>query len=188
MQNTNKVPGGNELINAHELLGNQLGLTFGARVADLGCGGAGYFVLQTAQLVGSSGVVYAVDILKNVLSNVSTRAKILGIDNIKTVWSDLEKYQATKINNDTVDYALLINVLFQNNNHLNILKEAVRITRKGGKILIVDWNEGRFSIGPRPENKISIEEVMSIAMTLNLRLEKQFNAGKFHYGLIFVKQ
>jgi len=95
------------------------------------------------------------------------KPKILGIDNIKTIWSNLEKYQATKINNDAVDYALLINVLFQNNNHLNILKEAVRITRRGGKILIVDWNEGRFQIGPRPEDKLGISEIMAIAATLN---------------------
>ena len=188
MNKTSKVPGGNELINAHELLHDHLGLTFGARVADLGCGGAGYFVLQAGQLIGNSGVVYAVDILKNVLGNVQTRAKILGIDNIKTIWSNLEKYQATKINNNTVDFTLLINVLFQNNNHLNILKEATRITRIGGKILIVDWNEGRFQIGPKPEDKVSIEKIMAITQTLNLRLEKQFNAGKFHYGLVFVKQ
>ncbi len=183
-----KVPGGNELINAQELLDKHLGLKFGTRVADLGCGGAGYFALQAAQLIGGSGIVYAVDILKSVLANVKTRANILGIENIKTIWSDLEQYQATQINNDAVDYSLLINVLFQNNDHLNILKEATRITRTGGKILIVDWNEGRFQIGPKPEDKISIEQVLNIAQTLNLKLEKQFNAGKFHYGLIFTKQ
>lgn len=188
MRDNQRVPGGNELLDPRDLIQNKLGVTYGAKVADLGCGGAGFFVMQNAQVVGPEGLVYAVDILKPALSNVETRGKLLGFNNIKTVWSDLEKYGATNINDDTTDFTLLVNILFQNTEYLNILREAVRITRRGGKLLIVDWKEGRFPIGPKPENKISTEQVMLMAQSLNLRLEKQFEAGKFHYGLVFVKQ
>src|SRR4030042_3326582 len=111
-----KVPGGKELLNPQDLVQNKLGVTYGSKVADLGCGGAGYFVLQSAQQVGPQGVVYAVDILKPVLANVETRAKGLGFDNIKTLWSNLEKYGETKINDEEIDFTLLVNVLFQNKN------------------------------------------------------------------------
>lgn len=188
MNKDSKIPGGNELLDPGDLIKNKLGVTYGARVADLGCGGAGFFVLQTAQVVGPEGKVYAVDILKSALANVNTRAKLLGFRNIKTVWSDLEKPGATNINDEEVDFALVINILFQNKEHLNILKETARLTKRGGKILIVDWKEGRFSIGPKAEDKLSVSRVMTLAQTLNLRLDQQFEAGKFHYGLIFVKQ
>ncbi|MFC1622726.1 class I SAM-dependent methyltransferase, partial [Patescibacteria group bacterium] len=188
MNDDKKIPGGSELLNPQDLIANKLGVTYGAKVADLGCGGAGYFVMQCAQIVGDSGVVYAIDILKNVLSNVETRAKLLGFKNIKTIWSNLEKPGATKINNEEMDFVLLINILFQNNDHLNILKEATRITKHNGKLLIVDWKPGRFPIGPQPDNKLSIEQLSTLAQTLYLKIESQFNAGKFHYGAVLVKQ
>ena len=188
MVSNQKVPGGNELLNPQDLIKNKLGVTYGAKVADLGCGGAGFFVLQSAQVVGPQGKVYAVDILKSALSNVETRAKLLGFKNIKTIWSNLEKYGATKINDGEIDFTLLINVLFQNKKHLDILKEAARMTKKNGKILVVDWQEGRFPIGPKPEDKIPISQLMTLAQTLNLKLEQQFEAGKFHYGAVFRKQ
>ncbi len=188
MTEEKKVPGGNELLNPWDLIKNKLGVTYGSKVADLGCGGAGYFVLQAAQIVGPEGIVYAVDILKSALSNVETRAKLLGLNNIKTIWSDLEKYGATKIHNDSVDFVILTNVLFQNKHHGNILKEAARLTKKDGKILVVDWQEGRFPIGPSPQIKVPVNQVIDLAEALNLKLEKQFEAGKFHYGLVFRKK
>lgn len=187
MNNNQHIPGGNELLNPVDLIKNKLGVFYGARVADLGCGGAGFFALQNAQVVGPDGIVYAVDVLKSALANVEARAKILGFRNIKTVWSNLEKYGATKINNESVDFTLLVNILFQNKNHLEILKEAARLTKKGGKILIVDWKEGRFPIGPAPEDKIKPVDLIAIAQNLGLSLEQQFDAGLFHYGIVLVK-
>ncbi|PIP29456.1 hypothetical protein COX27_01375, partial [Candidatus Kuenenbacteria bacterium CG23_combo_of_CG06-09_8_20_14_all_36_9] len=121
MNNNKHVPGGTELLNPSDLIKNKLGVFYGAKVADLGCGGAGFFALQNAEVVGPNGLVYAVDVLKSALANVEARAKISGFKNIKTVWSNLEKYGATKINNESVDFTLLINILFQNKNHLEIL-------------------------------------------------------------------
>jgi len=184
----NKIPGGNELLNPHEILVNQLQLAYGSQVADLGCGGAGYFVMQSSQITGPQGKVHAVDIQKSVLSDLESKARLLGLENIKTLWSNLEKFGATPINDNTVDYSLLINILFQNTNHLEILKEAVRLTKKGGKILIIDWQPGRFPIGPAPDKKISLEQINLLAQTLNLKKIKDFNAGQFHYGIIFQKQ
>jgi len=187
MKENKKVPGGNELLDPHDLIKNKLGVTYGSKIADLGCGGAGFFVMTSAQVVGPQGQVYAVDILKPVLSNVNTRAKILGFKNIKTIWSNLEKFGATKINDNEIDFSLLINILFQNNEYLNILKEAARITKRDGKILVVDWKEGRFPIGPKPDNKISASQMINLAQAANLKLEEQFEAGKFHYGMVFRK-
>jgi len=187
MNNNKHVPGGTELLNPSDLIKNKLGVFYGAKVADLGCGGAGFFALQNAEVVGPNGLVYAVDVLKSALANVEARAKISGFKNIKTVWSNLEKYGATKINNESVDFTLLINILFQNKNHLEILKEAARLTKKGGKILIVDWKEGRVPIGPAPDDKVKAGEVTTMAQNLGLNLEQQFDAGLFHYGLIFMK-
>ncbi|HPA25592.1 MAG TPA: methyltransferase domain-containing protein [bacterium] len=187
MNNKQHVPGGNELLNPTDLITNKLGVFYGAKVADLGCGGAGFFALQNAQIVGPEGLVYAVDVLKSVLSTVDTKAKLLGLRNVKTIWSNLEKYGATKINNESLDFALLINILFQNKNHTEILMETARMLKKGGKILVVDWKEGRFPIGPKIEDKIKPADIVVMAQKINLTIEKEFDAGQFHYGMVLVK-
>ncbi|HPI67078.1 MAG TPA: methyltransferase domain-containing protein [bacterium] len=187
MDNNKRIPGGNELLNPADLIKNKLGVFYGAKAADLGCGGAGYFALEAAQVVGPEGIVYAVDILKSALSNVETRAQLLGLKNIRSIWSNLEKFGATNINNDVLDFALLINILFQNKNQLEILKEAARMLKKGGKLLVIDWQVGRFPIGPKPEDKISPEKIVEMARTINLTVEQQFEAGQFHYGVVLIK-
>ena len=188
MKNLKQAPGGNELLDADDLLKNKLGVTYGSYIADLGCGGIGFFVIKAAQIVGPDGVIYGVDILKSALSNVDARARLLGLNNVKTVWSNLEKYGATKINNNYLDFALLINILFQSNNDNEIIKEAVRLLKPNGKLLVIDWQAGRFPIGPKPEDKIPAEQLIGIAESFGSTVDKQFEAGKFHYGIVFGKE
>jgi ubiquinone/menaquinone biosynthesis C-methylase UbiE len=182
-----KVPGGNELLNPEKILKDELGLMPGAYVGDFGCGGAGYFAIQTAKIIGDSGLVSAVDILQPVLKNIASRAQELNLKNVKTIWSNLEKFGACKINNDSLDFGLIINVLFQNKDKKAILKEVARMIKPLGKLLIIDWKEGRFPLGPRQTDKISTEEVVALAGEFGLKLAKKFEAGQYHFGLVFEK-
>ncbi|MEW6610736.1 MAG: methyltransferase domain-containing protein [Patescibacteria group bacterium] len=182
-----KVPGGNEILDAEYILKNKLGLTYGAKVGDFGCGGGGYFALQAAKLVGDRGEVFAVDILKSVLNNVASRARSLGLENIVTVWSNLEVFGATKILDGTLDYGLLMNVLFQNKDPRAIIHEAVRMLKVEGQLLILDWKEGRFPLGPLPQDKVPLHRVREMVVELSLSEAASFDAGPFHYGIIFKK-
>ena len=182
-----KIPGGNELLNPQDILGNKLGMTYGARVADLGCGGSGFFTFQAAGLVGDRGLVYAVDILKMVLKNIEHRAKMFGMENIKTVWSNLENYGATKVNDNSLDFVLMVNVLFQNKHPEKVIREATRMLRSNGKALVIDWAEGRFPFGPNTDRRISRDRVNDVALGAGLKKIKDIEVGKFHYGIIFEK-
>ena len=71
-------------------------LKMGDSVADFGTGREGKIALPAARVVGKEGTVYAVDIVKSILPAVQTKAKMHGINNVTTVWSDLEVYGATK--------------------------------------------------------------------------------------------
>lgn len=182
-----KVPGGNELINAEQVLKSHVGITYGMKVGDFGCGGGGYFALEASRLVGEHGQVFAVDVLQSVLSNVASRAQSLGVENIVTVWSNLEVFGATKILDESLDAGVIINVLFQNKDPRAIIREATRMIRPGGTILVVDWKEGRFPLGPLPQDKVSPQKVRRVAEELGLLESEKFDAGPFHYGLVFEK-
>src|SRR3989338_8273176 len=80
-----------------------LGITNGMRVADFGSGALGHFIIPVAQAIGEEGVAYAIDIQKDVLSQTARMAAMKGLDNLLTVWSNVESYGATKIQENSLD-------------------------------------------------------------------------------------
>lgn len=156
-------------------------------MADLGCGGAGHFIVPAARLVGNNTVVYGVDILKSALRAVITKGRLEGVNNIKPVWSDLEVVGATRIPEGSLDFALIINNLFQTKKPENFLREAMRLIKKTGKILVIDWDQSAPYFGPPLDSRVKKEQVKKIAADLKLKLIDEFMAGTYHYGLVFNK-
>ncbi len=181
------VGGKSELMDAGKILTDFLQLKKGDMVGDLGAGG-GLFLLQAARLVGDQGQVYAVDVVKNILSELESKARISGLNNIKTVWSNLEIIGATKINNQSLDAAILVNVLYQSQKHFEILSEATRLLKAGAKLLVIDWADNDLSFGPAKERLAQPNKIIDIANQLSLELVQQFKAGPYHFGLIFIKK
>lgn len=178
--------GGNKLLYVEDII-KKAKLKEGMRIADLGCGNHGYFLFNPSIIVGNSGLVYAVDVFKPTLDNLAKTIKTENYKNIKTVWSNLENYKATKINSMSLDVVFLVNVLHQSNKKIDVLRESIRLLKVGAKIIIVDWIEGASLIGPEKENKINKENLIIAMQKLGLDKEEEFVAGKFHYGLIFKK-
>ncbi|PJC00967.1 MAG: hypothetical protein CO073_04790 [Candidatus Komeilibacteria bacterium CG_4_9_14_0_8_um_filter_36_9] len=183
---TNNGVGNTQLMDPEHILKEDLRLDFGAKVADLGCGSMAYFTIAAAKIVGNDGLVYAVDIQKEVLSSVESKAKLEGLLNIRTVWSNLELAGATKVPEE-MNYVFLNTVLFQNTEHQKLFQEAYRLLKTGSKLLVVEWVPQNTAIGPAVEKRLSAEKVKQYASALGLKLEKEFTAGPYHYGLIFIK-
>lgn len=181
-----RYPGGNELLDAEYLLKEVLELSYNASVADLGCGSMAFFTLQAAKLVGDQGRVYACDIQKEVLSSAEGKARQEGLLNIKTVWTNLEIFGATKIM-ESLDYVLLVNTLFQTKKHKEVLKEAYRLLKAQGKMLFVEWKAASGPVGPAKELRLQRQTVEELAREVGFIKLKDFEAGQYHYGVIFQK-
>lgn len=181
------ISGGNELLDAKKILTEEVALRPASMVGDLGCGGAGYFTLAAARLVGDQGQVYAVDILKTVLSSVASKARMQKLYNVKTIWSNLEVLGATEIPSASLDYAFLINILFQSQKHEEIMREAHRLLKPQGSLVVIDWAKGSMALGPTEDDKIDIERIRTFARLIGFQEAKTFNAGQYHFGVIFMK-
>jgi len=186
MQN-NTMAGGNNLIDANAVL-EKLGIEAGMKVADFGCGGSAHFVLPAAEMVGEEGIVYAVDVLKSVLSGVEERVKARGYNNVKMVWTNLETYGATKIEDGSLDAGMLVNILYQTKEDGEVVREATRMIKSEGKLLVVDWKNGGASFGPPADKRVSPDELKKIVGGLGLREVETFEAGPHHFGVIFLKR
>jgi ubiquinone/menaquinone biosynthesis C-methylase UbiE len=182
----NSPTGGSSLLDVNFIM-TKARIKERMRVADLGCGTSGHFVFPAAKIVGPHGIVYAVDILKPSLESIARRARQENIQNIATVWSDLEVYRATKIETESLDVALLINTLFHSQKRAEILRESIRLLKRGGFLLVVDWETTSSPFGPPPEKRVKIEQLKNVAEKLGLKVEEEFDAGEFHYGVLFSK-
>jgi len=159
----------------------------GMHVGDLGCG-TGYMSFGAARAVGPKGLVYAVDVQKAVLEQVKREAQAEYLSNITTIWSDLELVGATKIPQASLDVVLLVNMLFQVNNKTAVFKEANRLLKPSGRLLVVDWKPGNATIGPPPEARLDPQDVQSIAASAGFVQSSVINAGQYHFGTIFSKK
>ena len=178
--------GEEKLLNV-ELILHKAGLREKMSVADLGCGSAGHFVFPAAQLVGKEGEVFAVDILKNSLANIKRKIYLENIHNVTPVWSNLEIFKGTKLEAGSLDVALLINTLYQSKHRASILRETVRMLKKQGVVIIVEWKKTSLPFGPRVEDRVDPKHIIQVAQKLGLDFEEEFFVGKYYYGLIFNK-
>ncbi len=158
----------------------------GLHVADLGCG-TGHFTIALAHAVGKAGLVSAVDIMAEPLQSVQARAEALGLSNIQTIRADLEVLGGTKIPDDSQDFAFLVNTLFQSPKKDQMLAEAVRMLKPGGKLLIIDWKKGVKGFGPPDAARIDEQAMQAMATTAGVRFERSVETGTFYYGLLFIK-
>lgn len=175
---------GTELINPFKLL-ERVGIRAGYRVADLGCGALGHLVFPAAQLVGPQGRVFAVDIQRRVLEQIEAVARAEQIFNIQTVWSDIDVYGATRIEDASLDLTLLVNNLYLSQNRPALLREMARLTRPHGRIVVAEWKTIATPIGPPTDQRIDAEESKKTLESPLLSLREEFEAGPYHYSLVY---
>ncbi len=159
----------------------------GQKIAELGCGSLGSFIFPIAKIVGDEGKVFAIDVMKHSLESVEKEKKEKNIKNVETIWSDLEIFKATKIETESIDQAFLINTLYQSNKRLAILREAYRMLKKGGSLNIIEWDQIDSPIGPPIKNRVKKELLEIGVQKIGFRIELEFNAGQYHYGLLLKK-
>lgn len=175
---------GSSLINPFEVLG-RAGVGPGMHVADLGCGAFGHFVFPAAELVGATGKVYAVDIQKTVLEAVEHQARQRRHWQVVCVWSDIDKVGAARIPSASLDVTLVINNFFLSADRPSLVLEALRLTKPGGRLLIIEWNKESGLIGPEMSKRMSPEETQAYFHHQDLRFDTKFSAGSDHYALLY---
>jgi ubiquinone/menaquinone biosynthesis C-methylase UbiE len=162
----------------------QLGLRDGMKVGDLGVG-SGHYAIAAAHSVGHEGRVYAIDIQEDLLTHVRDMAHRAGVRSIETIWGDIEKPGGTKLRDGILDALIISNVLFQLGSPVNAVKEAKRILKSGGKLLVVDWAGAYGGMGPAAHHVVPEHKAEEFFITGGFHKEKSFRAGPHHYGIVF---
>lgn len=163
----------------------QTGLSRGMIAADLGCG-SGFYVIPAAQLVGSEGTVYAVDVVDAKLEATSSIAKQMGYKNVKIIKADLAK-PLLDIPENSVDLVILGNILHEIPNKEALLKNAYRITSSNSGILVVEWKKQLTPFGPPLQKRVDQTRLEISMMNIGLQKVKTLEADGYHYAELFRK-
>jgi len=157
------------------------------KVADLVEFGFGYGTFTIPASKKISGNLYDYDIEEILFRDMKSK---LGVDNIKNVFLYKKDFisEGTGLNNDSIDYAMLFNILHAKESN-EILKEAFRILKKNGKVGVIHWiydsstpRGPSISIRPKPEDlrDILIEAGFSI-------IKYNISLPPYHYGILVQK-
>jgi ubiquinone/menaquinone biosynthesis C-methylase UbiE len=166
-----------QFLNPEKIL-EKLDLNKKMVAADFGCGSGGW----TIPLAKKVKWVFAIDLLEEPLSALRGRMKMEKLSNIDPLRANVE--EKTTLLSESCDLVLMTNLLFQVENIKGVFEEAKRVLKKGGKILVVDWKENA-PVGPG--ERVSVEKIKEIAKESGFEFKEEFEAGIYHFGLIFLK-
>ncbi|MGQ9571988.1 MAG: class I SAM-dependent methyltransferase [Dehalococcoidia bacterium] len=107
-------------------------LAEGMSVVDYGCG-PGSFTIAAAELVGSEGKVFAVDIHPLAIASVNQRASRRGLQNVETI---LVRGYDTGIEQSSIDRVLLIDTIHLIEDPNALFREIHRMLKPDGLLFM----------------------------------------------------
>lgn len=157
-----------------------------SQVADFGSG-SGYFTLHLARAVGPDGAVFAIDVLSSALQVISARSRDEGLFNVRTLRADLETAKGSTLPDNSQDMVLCANILFQSQKKADILAEAHRVVKPGGRMVMIDWLPNT-PFGPKEKGwKFSAEEGRELGEQAGFLFEQEIHPSTNHWGIVFRK-
>lgn len=111
----------------------EAGIEPGFCILDYGCG-PGSYIAALAQLVGTSGEIYALDIHPLAIKEVQKTATRKAITNVKTIESDCK----TGLPDNLVDVVLLYDTFHNLSQPDDVLRELHRVLKSGSTLSFSD--------------------------------------------------
>lgn len=174
------------IIDTKRLL-DRLGVEEGMCVADLGSGGHDHYIKHVAKKVGDTGRVYIVDVRSEPLAVLHSTCRANGLNHVEPIRADIEIHKGIALPDDHCDRVLLINTMHQVVEPVSVLREASRILKPNGVLVVIDWFYGGGLLGPTANQFAMSDKMVEHAEIAGLAFTHHFDASDTHYGLLFVR-
>lgn len=157
----------------------------GQSVADFDAG-SGFFTRATARVV-APGAVWAIDANRELLPRLRNLALAEGLHNVEVVAGNIERRGGTHLPDSAFDAVVIANSLFAVDDKAATAAEAARILKKGGRALVIDWEDSFGGLGPAPEHVVSSKQASELFVAAGFAPAGEAPAGYYHWGLLFRK-
>lgn len=155
-------------------------------VADFGAGSG--FLSKAAAALVPQGSVFAIEIHREIVARLARDAEEAHLSNLHPLWGDIELSGGTRLDNESVNFVVISNVLFHLDDKIGCINEAKRILKPGGRLLLVDWSESFGGIGPAPQAVVSKQMAEELCARAGFtKVSDTLPGGDHHYALLFKK-
>ena len=157
----------------------KLGLKSGMTFVDIGAG-TGFFSRTASAIVGEKGMVYALDMSKEMLEIMKRNGQA---PNMQALLS--EEY-SLPVNDEAADFVLISTVLHENTDPARLVAEAARVTKSSGKIVIIEWKKQDEETGPPEGERLALEALLPQLSSFDVLEQGALTAS--HYYIILQKR
>lgn len=176
---------GSALLNAREILA-AIGVMPGAYVVDLGSGRTGHFAFSAGEVVGEEGRVYAVDIHPDVIETLAGLRALRTATNVHPLWGDIEADGGVPLPEGSADVVLIVHGMSSIADPEAAGREAVRLTRPGGKIVVIDWHgDADHPLAGLTARPAPVEDVDRMFVRLGCDVCGAFRPSNAHWGRLY---
>jgi ubiquinone/menaquinone biosynthesis C-methylase UbiE len=165
----------------------ELDLPKGITFLDLGSG-QGNYALAAAEIIGPTGVVYAVDLWEEGIAALQERAAREGRANLKALLAAAGKIPLTDISVDVGFMATVLHDLVEAGTGAGALKELARVVKPGGRLAIVEFEKIDGPPGPPRHIRLDPEEVEKLVEPYGFYRQEIKKLGPYLYLITFKRR
>ena len=156
----------------------------GARVAEIGCGN-GWFTFELERAVRPRGMIYALDMQTAMLQILETHRQ-----NYERILVLPCEENAFDLDDGEVDVVFHANVLHECSEPIVHLREANRVLKNGGQLIVIEWKPGvgEDEPGPRADYRLAPETTREFAEQAGFEMSDTRDVGPYHYAVLATKK
>jgi ubiquinone/menaquinone biosynthesis C-methylase UbiE len=165
----------------------ELDLPKGICFLDVACG-RGAYCLKAAEIVGSTGTVFGVDLWADGIEELKARALEKNYSNVRAFVSDVGRQ--IPLNDQSVDVCLLATVLHDFvEDHIakEVMQEVVRVLKTKGLLAIVEFKRIDGPPGPPKPIRLSPEDVADLLTSDGFKKDHVIDIGPYNYLITFTR-
>ena len=148
-------------------------------IADIGCG-PGYFSIPLAKYA-FDGKIYAIDVQQKMLDALEEHTREVRLSNVTPI---LSKESKIPIDDDSIDGAIIVNSLHEASKPADLLKETIRLLRKGGWAAVIDWRKEKMEFGPPVAARLAREAAVKAAEAAGFRVQSVYDLNQWEYIIL----
>ncbi len=162
---------------------DQLKLTEGMTVCDLGCGN-GYWTLPIAKKVTETGRVIAVDIQREMLQKLRLRAAKEQVGNIEPILGAVDD---PNLPEGEIDLVLMVDVYHEFSHPESMLWHIHRSLKPTGVIALLEYREEDPAVPIKPLHKMSKKQILKEYEHNHFKLVSEYNNLPWQHLMFFAR-
>lgn len=151
-------------------------------IADIGAG-SGYHVFRMAPLA-SKGLIYAVDIQREMLMAIESAKSTEGVDNVTTI---LGSEKTVNLPENSVDKILMVDVYHEFNFPVEMMASIKKALKPNGKIFLIEYRGEDPKVPIKPLHKMTEAQAVKEMDAAGFRLEKNIDNLPWQHCMVFVR-